>query len=87
MILNGDQILEELAKDCEVSGGTSGSASLDEAMKRLDETSKKVEDLQAAITEQFNKTVEDISEKLLNNPATRDEVPEEQPSDDSEIGE
>lgn len=87
MILNGDQILEELAKDCEASGGTSDSASLDEAMKRLDETSKKVEDLQATITEQFNKTVEDISEKLLNNHTTRDEVPEEQPSDDSEIGE
>lgn len=87
MILTGDQILEELAKDCEISGGTGESASLDEAMKRLDETSKKVEDLQATIAEQFNKTVEDISEKLLSNHADREAIPEEIPSEDSETGE
>ena len=79
-MLTREQIFDELAKDSVIEP-TPEASTIDDAMKRLDETNKKFDDLQASINSAFEKTVADISSKLINQ-APADDLGDETHNND-----
>ena len=79
-MLSREQIFEELAKDSIIEP-TPEASTIDDAMKRLDETNKKFDDLQASINSAFEKTVADISSKLIN-PTPADDLGDDTSNND-----
>lgn len=65
-MITGNKIFEEINADLAAAEGATKQATIDDAMKKLDDTNNKLTEFQESVTKAFEKQIDEINSKILS---------------------